>query len=134
MRTTSINFSQRLLSLVATGVAVCSCQTTVSAQDTGSEARPPNILFYILDDVGLEPMPQYPELGMPKAVTPTMNWSTRRGRPPRSRHRPAGPTMERWRRGHGRGFELRAQLRRRERQSLLSVPRPTTLATLANSK
>ena len=73
MRTTSINFSQRLLSLVATGVAVCSCQTTVSAQDTGSEARPPNILFYILDDVGLEPMPQYPELGMPKAVTPTMD-------------------------------------------------------------
>ncbi len=73
MHATPANSVQKLILLVATGVAVCSCQTTVSAQDAGDDSRPPNILFYILDDVGLEPMPQYPDLGMPKAVTPTMD-------------------------------------------------------------
>jgi arylsulfatase A-like enzyme/uncharacterized membrane protein len=37
------------------------------------ECRAPNILFYILDDVGIEPMPQYGDAGSPKAVTPTMS-------------------------------------------------------------
>ena len=66
------------VSFLAVLIVTCGCQGIVSAQnstsaenaDTGS---PPNILFYILDDVGLEPMPQYPEQGMPKAVTPTID-------------------------------------------------------------
>ncbi|MEM9208446.1 MAG: sulfatase-like hydrolase/transferase [Pseudomonadota bacterium] len=59
-------------------LGISGCQSTVIAQDVDPSVgtltdRPPNILFYILDDVGLEPMPQYPDQGLPKAVTPTMD-------------------------------------------------------------
>ena len=59
-------------------LSLTACQGTVTAQEPdragdAAPARAPNILFYILDDVGIEPMPQYPDLGMPKAVTPTLD-------------------------------------------------------------
>ncbi len=73
MRFKPVNPVKRLLLLIATVIAVCGCQGTVLAQYSSDAGRPPNILFYILDDVGIEPMPQYPDLGMPKAVTPTLD-------------------------------------------------------------
>ena len=56
------------------------CSGIVAAQDSAADsARAPNILFYILDDVGIEMMPQYPDRGLPKANTPTMDTLARSG-------------------------------------------------------
>jgi arylsulfatase A-like enzyme len=65
--------TEALMAMLVLIVGSAHCGVAAAQESAADSSRAPNILFYILDDVGIETMPQYPDSDLPKAVTPTMD-------------------------------------------------------------